>query len=136
MPVSGQAKIPVSYGELIDKITILEVKSENITDKIKNRNIARELAMLKDIWQSLPRESGDIETWTTQLKTVNRALWNIEDEIRLKERRKEFDDRFIELARSVYINNDERAAIKSKINAALGSDIVEVKSYSDYATKD
>jgi len=136
MAVSGKVTIPVSCGELIDKITILEVKSENIKDQVKKQNIVRELAMLKELWQSLPHKSGDIETWTSQLRTVNRVLWDIEDEIRLKESRNEFDNGFIELARSVYINNDERAAIKYKINSALGSDIVEEKFYSDYAAKD
>jgi hypothetical protein len=128
-----QLMAPVSPGELLDKITILEIKSERIADPQKNANVRTELNMLNAIWaQGVPAEV-DLSTQRAALKAVNEQLWEIEDDIRDEERAKRFEQRFVELARSVYVTNDERARIKKEINLALGSVIVEEKSYSDYA---
>ena len=123
---------PVSYGELIDKITILEIKSARIGDQSKRANVGVELGMLNAIWAENPLSRIDISNERARLRAVNEALWDIEDHIRLKEKAKTFDAEFIELARSVYIRNDERAAVKRAINEKLGSTLVEEKSYQDY----
>ena len=128
----SQISVPVSYGELIDKITILEIKSERIGDSAKLANVRIELDLLNETWRADPASRIDIATERAQLHAVNEALWDIEDRIRLKEKAKAFDDEFVELARSVYIRNDERAAIKRVINQKLGSTLVEEKSYQDY----
>lgn len=128
----SQISIPVSIGELIDKITILEIKSERVDDIEKLKNINKELTLLSDTWNSSSYAANDISNERAQLKSVNEALWDIEDQIRLKEAQGQFDETFIELARAVYINNDKRAAIKREINTILGSDIFEEKSYADY----
>jgi len=127
---------PVSFGELIDKITILEIKSERIPDAAKLVNVRRELELLETTWAASPQAVNDISGERAELKKINEALWEIEDEIRLKEADGAFDARFIELARAVYVTNDERAAVKRKINDRLGSEIVEEKSYADYRRKD
>lgn len=124
-------KVPISPGELLDKITILEIKSENIEDKEKLANIETELKLLSQIWGNTNPDS-DLEALKQELKDNNKALWDIEDKIRIKESNKEFDHIFVELARSVYIQNDKRADTKKKINLKLGSMIVEEKSYADY----
>ena len=124
--------IPVAVGELIDKITILEIKVGRITEPEKLANVTRELGLLRQVWHSLPQAAVDLGELRNGLKAVNLRLWDIEDAIREKERRGEFDARFIELARSVYLTNDERSAVKRKINAVTGSDIVEEKSYTAY----
>lgn len=124
-------KVPISPGELLDKITILEIKSENIEDKEKLANIETELKLLSQIWGNTNPDS-DLEALKQELKDNNKALWEIEDKIRIKESNKEFDHIFVELARSVYIQNDKRADTKKKINLKLGSMIVEEKSYADY----
>lgn len=124
--------IPVSYGELIDKITILELKAEYIGDTVKLANVCNELNLLNQTWNADPISCFDISSERAQLKAVNQRLWDIEDRIRLKEKAKAFDAEFIELARAVYFTNDERAAIKRKINAKLGSTLVEEKSYQEY----
>ncbi|MBT8113667.1 MAG: hypothetical protein KJO47_08310 [Gammaproteobacteria bacterium] len=124
-------KVPISPGELLDKITILEIKSENIEDKKKLANIETELKLLSQIWGNTNPDS-DLEALKQELKDNNKALWEIEDKIRIKESNKEFDHVFVELARSVYIQNDKRADTKKKINLKLGSMIVEEKSYADY----
>jgi len=116
--------IPVSYGELFDKITILQIKKE----KIKTQNVTKELVLLLDISKDI---SVDKEL-LNQLKLVNQTLWDIEDQIRIKERDQHFDQEFIDLARSVYIENDKRAKIKKHINIQLNSDIVEEKQYVKY----
>ncbi|HUH32153.1 MAG TPA: DUF6165 family protein, partial [Rhodanobacter sp.] len=103
---------PVSYGELIDKITILEIKSRRITDAAKLANVRNELDLLNAIWGGNPAAQTDIAHERAQLLAVNQALWDIEHEIRAKERAQAFDQEFIELARSVYFRNDERAAFK------------------------
>lgn len=126
-----QPLVPVSVGELIDKITILEIKSERITDPDKNANVARELAALGEVWSRVAGEA-DLSDLRADLKRVNQKLWNIEDRIRRKEAKKRFDEDFIELARAVYHSNDERARIKRAINEAIGSALVEEKSYEAY----
>ena len=123
---------PVSYGELIDKITILEIKSQQIKDPAKLANVRTELELLNATWAAHPASSTDIRDERARLLAVNEALWEIEDEIRLKEKAQAFDAGFIELARSVYFRNDERAAVKREINLKLGSQLVEEKSYQDY----
>jgi len=126
---------PVSFGELIDKITILEIKSERMTDAAKLANVRDELALLNALWQRDPASGTDIAAERAELKRINEALWEIEDEIRLKERDQAFDARFIELARAVYHTNDKRAAVKRAINLRLGSRLVEEKSYQDYGSR-
>jgi Family of unknown function (DUF6165) len=125
---------PVSYGELIDKVTILEIKSERMTDAAKLANVRDELQLLNGLWAEDAASAADISAERAELKRINEALWEIEDEIRLKERDQAFDDRFIELARAVYHTNDKRAAVKRAINLKLGSRLVEEKSYQDYGT--
>lgn len=125
-------KVPVSPGELIDKITILEIKSARMTDPAKLANVRTELALLTETWRSSPFASQDVSSEWSQLKAINEKLWDIEDRIRDKERERQFDREFIELARSVYVTNDERAAVKRAINTKLGSQIVEEKSYAEY----
>ncbi len=125
--------IPVSPGEVLDKITILEIKSERMSDPEKVANVKVELALLQKSWANSVSEDSVIDDWHTQLKEINLALWEIEDDIRDKERTREFDERFIELARSVYFTNDRRAKIKKNLNLHLGSEIVEEKSYQDYS---
>lgn len=127
-------RVPISPGELIDKITILEIKSERMSDAKKVANVRHELALLQSTWQAAGH-STDIRAEWSELKDINGKLWTIEDEIRDKERAGEFDARFIELARAVYFINDDRAAVKRKINDKLGSKIVEEKSYADYKKK-
>lgn len=124
--------IPVSIGELVDKITILEIKRSKFTDPNKLRNVERELDQLSHIWQISELDRGLIETEWAQLRAVNEGLWHVEDRKRLKEASASFDAEFIALARAVYFENDKRAAIKRTINEKLGSDIVEEKSYSNY----
>jgi hypothetical protein len=124
---------PVSYGELIDKITILEIKLGQIPDEAKLANVRNELELLKTTWSNDKASETDIADEQARLRAVNESLWTIEDKIRLKERAQAFDDEFIQLARSVYIENDKRAAIKREINVKLGSTLVEEKSYQDYS---
>ncbi|HZY34087.1 MAG TPA: DUF6165 family protein [Rhodanobacter sp.] len=123
---------PVSYGELIDKITILEIKSRRISDAAKLVNVRNELDLLNATWAGDAASQTDISDARARLLAVNELLWDIEDRIRLKERAQAFDAEFIELARSVYFRNDERAAFKREINLKLGSQLVEEKSYQDY----
>lgn len=125
-------EVPVSFGELIDKITILEIKSRRIADPDKLANVRNELELLGATWANHNASHTDIGDERTRLLTVNEALWEIEDTIRLKERAQAFDQEFVELARAVYIRNDERAAVKREINLKLGSQLVEEKSYQDY----
>ena len=124
---------PVSYGELIDKISILEIKAERIADAAKVANVRRELAALLGTWNAHPASRVQpIDDLWAGLRKINGELWDIEDRIRDKERESLFDAEFIELARSVYVTNDERAAIKRRINSKLGSSLVEEKSYREY----
>lgn len=124
--------VPISPGELIDKITILQIKSERMTDPAKVANVRVELNLLESTWRESAHGKADIAAEWDALKRINEKLWVVEDDIRDKERAKEFDAKFIELARAVYVINDERAAVKRQINTKLGSRIVEEKSYRDY----
>ncbi len=126
-------KVEISVGELLDKITILEIKSERIDNSAKLLHVNQELEILRQTWAKSPLSTTDISDPMKRLKAVNVELWDIEDGIRLKEGAGEFDHQFIELARSVYHRNDVRAAIKKEINLLLGSDLVEEKSYTDYS---
>lgn len=124
--------VPVSFGELLDKIAILQIKSERMADQAKLANVRNELSALERTWLAHPAAVKDIAELRARLKAVNERLWVIEDDIRVKEKAQAFDDEFIRLARSVYVQNDERARIKKDINLALGSAYVEEKSYEDY----
>ena len=124
--------IPISWGELFDKITILQIKLENLKDKNALKNVKIEYDELFKIYENNFREDANAKLLLTDLKNINKTLWNIEDDIRDKERHKTFDEEFIELARSVYITNDERSRIKRNINNTFGSQFIEEKSYSDY----
>jgi len=126
-------QVPVSPGEVLDKITILEIKSERISDPQKVANVRRELELLDTTWRQSVEQDETVYRIHAELKTINEALWEIEDDIRDKERAREFDERFIELARSVYVTNDQRANAKKELNVYLGSEIVEEKSYQDYS---
>jgi hypothetical protein len=127
--------VPVSFGELLDKIAILQIKSERMRDPAKLVNVRNELAALERTWAAHAASRADITSLRARLKAVNECLWVIEDDIRDKEAAQTFDARFIELARSVYFQNDERARLKKEINLALGSSYVEEKSYADYRAK-
>lgn len=126
-------KIELSVGELLDKITILQIKAERINDEAKLENINKELQVLESLWSASPYSQNDLDKETNDLKAINEELWDIEDKIRDKESEQAFDDVFIELARSVYFTNDRRAEIKRVINTKTGSELVEEKSYSDYS---
>jgi hypothetical protein len=121
--------VPVSPGELIDKITILRLKSERMSDPVKLANVVRELELLNTVAQRSIPESGQLTKLTEELLETNSNLWDIEDDIRRLESKRQFGDGFIALARSVYFTNDRRAEIKKEINLLLGSRIVEEKSY-------
>jgi hypothetical protein len=129
-----EIKVPISPGELLDKITILRIKAQRMSDPQKLANVRRELHSLEDTWGSSEYAQADIDSDVDALLKVNERLWVIEDDIREKERAKGFDAEFIRLARAVYFENDERAAIKRHINLKLGSTIVEEKSYAEYKT--
>ena len=125
-------RVEIAPGELIDKITILEIKCSRISDAAKLRNVGIELKMLQAARDAAITASRDLSELTGRLKAVNEALWNIEDDVRACERTKDFGPHFVELARSVYHNNDQRAALKRQINELLGSTIVEEKAYAAY----
>ena len=124
--------MPVSSAELIDKITILEIKRQFIKDSTKLKNVDLEYKLLLDVLINNVSGSEELELLRSQLKEVNMKLWDIEDKIRDLEKNKVFDKKFIELARLVYFTNDKRSEIKKDINKLLNSEIVEEKSYSDY----
>ncbi|HUO19979.1 MAG TPA: DUF6165 family protein [Steroidobacteraceae bacterium] len=124
--------VPVSPGELLDKITILRIKAARILEAPKLANVKLELALLEATWRDSGCAARALPQDEHALQRVNEQLWDIEDRIRDKEARQTFDREFIELARAVYISNDERAAIKKRINTQLGSRIVEEKSYQQY----
>jgi len=124
--------VPVSWGEIIDKITILEIKAERLTDAAKLANVTRELDELVQVRErEFPAHAG-LAALSAELKAINEALWVIEDDIRDCERAKDFGAKFVELARAVYVTNDQRAAVKRKVNDLLGSTLVEEKSYAPY----
>ena len=124
--------VPISPGELLDKITILRIKSQRIDDAAKLTNVRLELDLLERTWATLGAATAQVAADEQALQAVNEQLWDIEDRIRDKEAARSFDQDFIELARAVYHRNDERAAIKKRVNVALGSRIVEEKSYQPY----
>ena len=124
--------VPVSPGELLDKITILRIKVARVHDAAKLANIKLELALLEQTWKECCGGALDVALEERALHDVNERLWDIEDRIRDKEARQTFDRDFIELARAVYVCNDERAAIKRRINLQLGSRLIEEKSYKQY----
>lgn len=127
-----EIRVPISVGELVDKLTILDIKAGRIADPAKRANVVREQTLLREtVKQSVP-PSAELDALTLDLRSVNEALWVIEDEIRDLERARDFGARFVELARAVYITNDRRAAFKKDINLLVGSDIVEEKSYKPY----
>jgi Family of unknown function (DUF6165) len=123
--------IPVSWGELFDKISILEIKTERLSSAPARANAAHELMLLRQAALPVANETG-LTALTAQLKRVNETLWTIEDDIRAKEAAKDFGPEFVELARAVYFNNDERGRLKAQINALLKSAIVEEKQYTSY----
>lgn len=126
---------PISIGELLDKLTILRIKQQHISDPNKIRNINTEYNILNARYSTIDIKQDvehHIRMLTESLHAINKIIWDVEDEIRSHESRKEFNNRFIELARSVYYNNDERARIKREINKLLDSKIIEEKSYADY----
>ena len=124
--------VPISWGELVDKITILEIKSELLSSVSARENAKNELGRLVAIWEPVERDNRNATGLKMALKHTNKTLWQIEDDIREKEAQKCFDDDFIALARAVYKTNDERARIKRQINTLLKSEIVEEKQYSAY----
>jgi hypothetical protein len=124
--------VPISPGELLDKITILRIKSARMTDPVKVGNVRLELDLLEKTWRESGAAIPEVAADEAALQRVNEALWDIEDKIRDKELASAFDAEFIELARAVYVTNDERAAVKKRVNVALGSRIVEEKSYKPY----
>ena len=124
--------IPVSWGELFDKLTILEIKKERISDKPKLTNISRELDELLAVSNAHELPDQPLAFLVAELRSINETLWDIEDDIRTCERMEDFSSRFIELARSVYKTNDKRAELKLRINRLLGSELVEEKSYEAY----
>jgi uncharacterized protein (DUF2164 family) len=125
--------VPISWGDLVDKITILEIKMDRIHDEKKLDNIDKELQALKIVFDQGCKCPEKIKQVKAKLRGVNEQLWDIEDDIRKCEREKDFSQRFIDLARSVYMSNDRRAALKREINFILKSELLEEKSYEDYS---
>ena len=123
---------PISLGELVDKVSILMIKQKNISDQKKLNHVTKELNVLKKTLAQYV-EQEEIQTYLDKLNDINSKLWKIEDDIRECEKDKKFDQTFIELARSVYFTNDQRANVKSDINNNFGSELVEVKSYEEYS---
>ena len=126
-------EIPVSFGELIDKLTILEIKKSKITDNEKLKNIQLEFELLNKKYQTKLKDAKELQVFYNALLEVNHKLWKIEDKIRILENNKEFNEEFIDLARSVYKLNDERFAIKNEINKTFNSEIQEQKEYENYS---
>ncbi|MGQ9368798.1 DUF6165 family protein [Azospirillum sp. ST 5-10] len=124
--------VPVSWGELTDKITILQIKSERITDSMKLANVRKELEALEAVCAASGGLPDRTATVVAELRSVNAELWDIEDDIRECERAKDFGERFVALARKVYRTNDRRAGLKRIINDIMGSELIEEKSYKDY----
>lgn len=124
--------LPVSPGEMLDKLTILHIKSERIQDEAKLKNVRYELDVLTTSLEDNIVLTESLRDLFTQLKNVNEALWEIEDDIRICEKNKDFSQSFIDLARSVYVTNDKRAFLKKQINIELNSSVVEEKSYQEY----
>lgn len=131
-----QIHTPISLGELVDKLTILEIKLDRMTDPAKLKNVDVEHRALKETLSDVVDESGvdaqAIDVFKGELKTINEKLWQIEDDIRECERKQDFSEQFVELARAVYFTNDKRAATKNALNLKFGSELVEEKSYESY----
>ncbi|MDP9195877.1 MAG: DUF6165 family protein [Pseudomonadota bacterium] len=127
--------IEIAPGELLDKLTILDIKRERITDAAKLRNVNHEHALLQKAMDSTVRSSPALTALYQELRRINERLWDIEDDIRDCEAAQDFGPRFVELARAVYHTNDKRAVVKRQINDLLGSDIIEEKSYKDYTAR-
>lgn len=123
--------VPISWGELIDKVTILEIKTERLTSEVALKNVRHELAALRPFADQAVSNAG-VAALKAELKRINETLWKIEDDIREKEAAKSFDQEFVRLARAVYVTNDERGRVKAKINVALNSELTEEKHYSAY----
>lgn len=121
--------IPISPAELLDKITILEIKADRISAPEKLKHVRFELASLSEIYDRHMPDTGQVHTWKARLKSLNESLWSFEDDIRNYDRSQDCKDRFVDLARRIYQTNDKRAALKQEINTELGSRIVEIKSY-------
>ena len=124
--------VAVSWGELVDKITILEIKEQRLTSQAAAENVRNELAALTRVFEGLTQRPAELDALKRDLKAINGALWDIENRTRAKEAAKVFDQEFIELTRSVYLNNDKRAGIKRRINELLNSGLVEEKQYTPY----
>jgi len=120
---------PIAIGELIDKITILEIKEERILDPDKRRNVTTELQILREIKSLAGLDTAEMKLFSRELKSLNTTIWDIEDTIRELEAQHDFGPRFVELARSIYLTNDRRAHVKNAINRAFVSEIIEEKSY-------
>ena len=129
---SKKIQSEISAGELLDKISILEIKLDKIKDQSKKEEVKKEYNVLKKDQKSNIKTNEEIEKLFSEIKKTNLTLWDIEDKIRICEKQKDFGKTFISLARNVYINNDKRAKIKSEINKILGSNIREIKEYADY----
>ena len=126
-------KVPISLGELIDKITILKIKFNKINSKEAHKNIRLELEKLEQILNKTMSINANLKNFEIKLSKINQTLWDIEDQLREKEKEKKFDKKFISLARMVYHKNDERAKIKRMINKSFGSELIEEKSYTQYS---
>jgi hypothetical protein len=125
----NELRAPISPGELLDKLTILRIKTRRIAAPDKRAHVAHELALLEAVWRDALPASGDVREEEAALARVNAALWEVEDALREHERAQRFDAEFVALARSVYRHNDERAALKRRVNLKLGSALIEEKSY-------
>jgi len=130
--MSDQINVPISPGELVDKITILEIKKEFIEDINKLKNINHEYDLLMQIYSNDVSKTDGVDNLKSKLKNINLSLWKIEDDIRDCERDKIFKERFVQLARDVYFTNDKRSKVKLEINLLLNSTLLEEKSYKDY----
>ena len=126
-------KVPISLGELIDKITILRIKLHKINSDEAQKNIRSELEKLEKVLNNTMAIDTNLKNFEIKLSNINQSLWDIEDQLREKEKEKQFDNKFISLARMVYFRNDERAKIKRMINKSFGSELVEEKSYIQYS---
>ena len=126
--------VEISWGELIDKITILEIKEQRLTSPAAVANVRKELAALNSAVSALNPVPAELGALKQDLKSINEALWDIENRTRAKEAAKSFDQQFVELTRSVYLNNDKRALIKRRINELLNSELIEEKQYTSYSS--
>ena len=130
--IKNEILVPISVGELVDKISILKIKKKKILNKVKQKNIIKELNFLEKIYKSNFKKNKKLKLYEKELIEINKTLWEIEDKIRSCESKNDFNKTFISLARAVYINNDKRSLIKKKINLLTGSNIIEEKFYKSY----